>query len=290
MVTSIRRNSALLTAALLCAALARPQQTTTNPSNNGYPLVTTLGSPGSDSNAVSEKAIRTAISSAVSSAMLWPAAPGITVCTGTPCTAWGASLSLVTSLGVPGLDTDVPSEKSIRTTVNGLSQTIASGTASLGTSAIASGTCDTVVTVAATGVISRVVYTDIVIGSNTTQLTSAAHPFTSSQTGSYLRVTSGTGFTTGYYRIVSVSGSTATMDRSVGTASSTGGNGVLKGDNIIADFDLDPTGVTGYQASSNGMLTIIKYPTADNVNFKVCNNTLSSITPGAVILNWQVIR
>lgn len=61
-------------------------------------------------------------------------------------------------------------------------------------------------------------------------------------------------------------------------------------DNIIADFNADPTGVTGYAASANGMLTIIKYPTANNVNFKVCNNTASSITPGAITLNWRVVR
>jgi hypothetical protein len=40
----------------------------------------------------------------------------------------------------------------------------------------------------------------------------------------------------------------------------------------------------------SGMLAIIKYPTANNVNFKVCNNTSASITPGAVTLNWRVSR
>jgi hypothetical protein len=94
--------------------------------------------------------------------------------------------------------------------------TIASGTAALNTVAIGSGACDTVVTVAATGV--------------------------------------------------------ATTD------------------NISADFNADPTGTTGYMPSVSGMLTIIKYPTANNVNFKVCNNTSGSITPGAVTLNWRVVR
>ena len=55
-------------------------------------------------------------------------------------------------------------------------------------------------------------------------------------------------------------------------------------------FNGDPTGVTGYQASANGMLTIIAYPSANNVNFKVCNNTSASVTPGAVTLNWRVVR
>lgn len=66
--------------------------------------------------------------------------------------------------------------------------------------------------------------------------------------------------------------------------------GTLTTDNISADFNADPTGVTGYSPSASGMLTIIKYPTADNVNFKVCNNTSASITPGAITLNWRVLR
>jgi hypothetical protein len=36
------------------------------------------------------------------------------------------------------------------------------------------------------------------------------------------------------------------------------------------------------------MLTIISYATANTVNFKVCNNTTGSITPGAISLNWRV--
>lgn len=53
-------------------------------------------------------------------------------------------------------------------------------------------------------------------------------------------------------------------------------------------FNGDPTAVTGYVPATTGMLTIIAYPTSGNVNFKVCNNTLSSITPGAITLNWRV--
>jgi hypothetical protein len=66
--------------------------------------------------------------------------------------------------------------------------------------------------------------------------------------------------------------------------------GVLSTDNVLADFNADPTGVTGYVPSANGMLTIIKFPTTDNVNFIVVNNTGGSITPGAITLNWKVIR
>ncbi len=67
---------------------------------------------------------------------------------------------------------------------------------------------------------------------------------------------------------------------------------VLGTDDLMADFNADPTGTAGYSASSSGMLTIIKFPTNSSpyVNFRVCNNTGSSITPGSVTLNWRVVR
>lgn len=98
----------------------------------------------------------------------------------------------------------------------GLSTTVVSGTSALGTSAISSATCATVVTTAATG--------------------------------------------------------TATTDV------------------VWWGFNGDPTGVTGYAPLVAGMLTIVSYPSSGNVNFKVCNNTSGSITPGAITLNWRVIR
>jgi hypothetical protein len=66
--------------------------------------------------------------------------------------------------------------------------------------------------------------------------------------------------------------------------------GTATTDAIIVSFNGDPTAVTGYIPSTNGMLTIIPYPTLNNVNFKVCNNTSASITPGAITLNWRVVR
>jgi hypothetical protein len=64
--------------------------------------------------------------------------------------------------------------------------------------------------------------------------------------------------------------------------------GVATTDNIQADFNADPTSTTGY--TPGAMLTIVKYPTSGNVNFKVCNNTPNSITPSAVTINWRVVR
>jgi hypothetical protein len=72
-------------------------------------------------------------------------------------------------------------------------------------------------------------YTDLVIGGTTTQITSAAHPFDSTSPGNIINITGGTGFTVQRVQIVSVSGSTATCDKSVGTAASTGGTGNLGG-------------------------------------------------------------
>lgn len=85
----------------------------------------------------------------------------------------------------------------------------------------------------------------------------------------------------------------ATSAISSGTCSSAQtdtATGTLTSDIIELTFSADPTSTTGYSASTNGMLSIIPYPTADTVNFKVCNNTGSSITPGAVTLNWKVYR
>lgn len=61
-------------------------------------------------------------------------------------------------------------------------------------------------------------------------------------------------------------------------------------DVLTDSFNGDPTAVTGYAPATTGMLTIIEYPTSGNVNFKVCNDTLASITPGAITLNWRVSR
>jgi hypothetical protein len=61
-------------------------------------------------------------------------------------------------------------------------------------------------------------------------------------------------------------------------------------DNIQTTFNGDPTAVSGYSPLTTGMLTIVPYPTAGNINYKVCNNTATSITPGALTLNWRVQR
>jgi hypothetical protein len=75
----------------------------------------------------------------------------------------------------------------------------------------------------------RYTYTDMVIASTTTNATSAGNPFGKNCIGNVINVTSGTGFTVQRVQVASTSGTTATMDKSLGTASSTGGNGKLGG-------------------------------------------------------------
>jgi hypothetical protein len=67
-------------------------------------------------------------------------------------------------------------------------------------------------------------------------------------------------------------------------------SGVELTDAIIYNTNTNPTTVTGYAPSASGSLYIWAFPTANNVNFVVCNPSSSSITPGALSLNWQVMR
>jgi hypothetical protein len=66
--------------------------------------------------------------------------------------------------------------------------------------------------------------------------------------------------------------------------------GVLATDKLLWNFSIDPTSTTGYAPAAGGVLEIDVFCTAGNVNFYVLNNTSGSITPGAVTLNWQVVR
>lgn len=73
------------------------------------------------------------------------------------------------------------------------------------------------------------------------------------------------------------------------TAVAVTATGVTTASVIIATPTVDPTGVTGYAPSASGSLFIWAYPTANTVNFKVCNNTSGTITPSALTLNWRAL-
>lgn len=76
----------------------------------------------------------------------------------------------------------------------------------------------------------QIAFTDMVIDATTnTKFTSVAHPVGKNFIGNIIRVTSGTGFTVQRVVINSTLGTVATCDKSLGTLSSTGGNGNLGG-------------------------------------------------------------
>ena len=66
--------------------------------------------------------------------------------------------------------------------------------------------------------------------------------------------------------------------------------GAATTDVVNLTFNADPVAVTGYTPATTGGLYIVAYATTNTVNIKVCNPTLASITPGAITLNWQIIR
>jgi len=74
------------------------------------------------------------------------------------------------------------------------------------------------------------------------------------------------------------------------SASTLAATGALTTDNVLCDFNADPTGVTGYAPSANGGLFLYKYITAGQINVKQCNNTSASITAGAATLQCRVVR
>ncbi len=67
-------------------------------------------------------------------------------------------------------------------------------------------------------------------------------------------------------------------------------SGVEATDAIIWTPNASIKAVTGYTPSTSGGLSIAAYPTSGDVNFDVCNWSGSPITPGAVTLNWRVVR
>ena len=100
--------------------------------------------------------------------------------------------------------------------------------------------------------------TDLVIdGTTNTMISSAAqHPFTAAMVGNIINVTAGTGFTVQWAQIFSFNNSTtqATLDKSAGTLSSTGGTGYLGGatETINTIFNIIVAGNTVYLAKTSG--------------------------------------
>src|SRR4051812_11531766 len=56
-----------------------------------------------------------------------------------------------------------------------------------------------------------------------TVVSSASHAFVAADVGNCIQITAGTGFTTGFYQVVSVASNAATLDRSPAATGTTGG-------------------------------------------------------------------
>ena len=95
------------------------------------------------------------------------------------------------------------------------------------------------------------------------------------------RIASGNGLALGTNSIVSKACATTV------TATATG---VATTDVVSWSFNADPNGVTGYGFGATGTLSVWAFPTANNVNFRVCNLTGGAIVPGAISVNWIVTR
>src|SRR6185312_6889390 len=68
-----------------------------------------------------------------------------------------------------------------------------------------------------------------------------------------------------------------------GTTVTVSATGVATTDTITHAFNASV-------ASNPGVLTVVSWPTAGNVNFEYCNPTAASVTPSAATLNWRVVR
>lgn len=75
-----------------------------------------------------------------------------------------------------------------------------------------------------------------------------------------------------------------------GTAQTATATGALTTDAMLVSFAGNITAVTGYTAATTGSLRVDTYLTANTFNVVVCNATSASITPGAVSVNWRVVR
>jgi hypothetical protein len=75
----------------------------------------------------------------------------------------------------------------------------------------------------------QVSYTDLLVGTPNTTVTSVIHPFGATAPGNVINITAGTGFTPGRYVVTGVVGVVATLDTSPGATGSSLGVGALGG-------------------------------------------------------------
>ncbi|OFX03781.1 MAG: hypothetical protein A3E78_01865 [Alphaproteobacteria bacterium RIFCSPHIGHO2_12_FULL_63_12] len=76
----------------------------------------------------------------------------------------------------------------------------------------------------------------------------------------------------------------------VDTVVSPAATGVLSTDAVSWTPNAGISAVVGYRPNGTDALSIAAFPGTDSVTFRVCNPTATPITPGAVTLNWRVMR
>ena len=101
--------------------------------------------------------------------------------------------------------------------------------------------------------------------------------------------------TAGAFGVLIASGTSALGTSSISsgacaTVVTTTATGAASTDAITWNPNGSIKAVTGYVPSTSGGLTIAGYPTTNAVNWDVCNWSSGSITPGAVTLNWRIVR
>jgi len=102
-----------------------------------------------------------------------------------------------------------------------------------------------------------------------------------------------TGSVSRMVRVISGSsalGTSAISSGACATVVTASATGVATTDRVSWSPNGSIKAVTGYVPATTGGLSIAAYPTANAVNFDVCNWTSGSVTPGAVTVNWSVLK
>jgi len=112
-------------------------------------------------------------------------------------------------------------------------------------------------------------YTDLAIVTNASYVQSAAFPFTVNMIGNSIKVSGGVNFTIGLYIITNVVGTTAYLDKNVGTLGATGGTGSQGGALLNWDGFSVPTATFGtnlyvYVKGSSGIFNWSGVPAITN--------------------------
>lgn len=66
--------------------------------------------------------------------------------------------------------------------------------------------------------------------------------------------------------------------------------GAASTDVVLWNPDGPIDGVTGFGADDTGAVSIQAYAITNNVRFRFCNPTTGTINPGAITVNWRIIR